>query len=642
MLPVELITIAVTENMSVIESLPSSLCLRNVAIIAHVDHGKTTLVDQLLLQSGLYRNEELIKLAGGQHGLILDSNDLERERGITILSKNCAVRYVTDEGSFRINLIDTPGHADFGGEVERVLGMASGTLLLVDAYEGPMPQTRFVLQKSLMHGLRPIVVVNKVDRPDSRPQDVVNEVFDLLVDLDAPDEFLDFTVVYASAKEGWATLELEQPSSNLKPLFDAIVSHVPSPQVGDASGPLKMQVTTLDYSDYVGRIAIGRIWSGTMQKRQRIQVIDSAGNTSERRIAQVLAFDGLDRHEVDQVAAGDICAVVGIEPIEIGDTVSELNCSTPLPSVPIDEPTLHMTFRVNDGPFSGRDGKFLTSRQLGERLEKELRSNVALRVGPGPTQEQFLVSGRGLMHLGILIENMRREGFELCVGKPQVIVREIEGKQYEPIEELVISCPDQCQGAVMSLLGDRRATVTKMGQRHSKGNFIHLEMSIPARSLMGLRSRMLNATQGQAIMHHTFSGYEPSRGTVPGRAMGVLISNETGTATAYSLDALYDRGEFFIKPGDEIYQGQVIGENCRAGDLVVNAVRGKKLTNVRAAGKDDNSQVRPMRSMALEACLEYIEEDELVEITPSNIRLRKIMLLESDRRRDSRKKANQA
>jgi GTP-binding protein len=610
--------------------------LRNVAIIAHVDHGKTTLVDKMMLQSGQYRNEELAKLAGGQHGLILDSNDLERERGITILAKNCAVRYSAANGdTYRVNLIDTPGHADFGGEVERVLGMASGTLLLVDAYEGPMPQTRFVLQKSLMHNLRPIVVVNKVDRPDARPLEVVNEVFDLLVEMDAPDEVLEFPVVFASARHGWATLDLNDKSDSLRPLFETIIEHVPPPEVGLEEGPCRLQVTTLDYSDYVGRIAIGRVREGVLRRRQQVLVIDRQGKQSTRQIAQLLGFDGLDRKEVDSVPAGDLCAIVGLDPIEIGDTVVDPTFPEALPPVPIDEPTLHMTFRVNDGPFTGREGKFLTSRQLSERLQRELRSNVALRVGPGPSQEQFRVSGRGLMHLGILIENMRREGFEICVGKPEVIMRDIDGEKCEPIEQLVVDCPESCQSAVMSLLGDRRATLTKMTHRKS-GGFVHLEFTVPARSLMGLRSRMLNATQGEAIMHHTFLGYEPVRGTTPGRPFGVLIANETGMSTAYSLDALYDRGEFFIKPGDQVYEGQVVGEHCRAGDLVVNVVKGKKLTNVRAAGKDDNSQVRPVRIMSLETCLEYIEEDELVEVTPSTVRLRKIMLIESDRRRAAR------
>ena len=624
----------------------STAQLRNVAIIAHVDHGKTTLVDQLLYQSGQFRDADLAKLAGGQHGLIFDSNDLERERGITIFSKNCAVRYTSEAGDdYRINLIDTPGHADFGGEVERVLGMASGTILMVDAHEGPMPQTRFVLEKSLRHGLRPIVVVNKVDRPDARPLAVVDEVFDLLVDLDAPDEVLEFPTIFASAKEGWGTLDLDSPSQTLQPLFETILQHVPSPELGREDKPLRMQITTLDYSDYVGRIAIGRIHEGVVSKRQRVTVFDREGERSERQIGQVLAFDGLDRVEVDQVAAGDLCALVGLEPIEIGDTVADFDCTEPLPAVTIDQPTLHMNFRVSDGPFSGQEGKYVTSRQISERLQKELRSNVALQVAPGETQEQFRVSGRGLMHLGILIENMRREGYELCVGKPQVIYREVDGVKCEPIEELVVDCPADCQSAVMSLVGDRRANMTKLSQRQISGNtssggFVHMEFTIPSRSLMGLRSRMLNATQGQAIMHHTLIAYEPVRGTVPSRTAGVLIASETGPATAYSLDSLYDRGEFFIQPGDQVYEGQVVGEHCRAGDLVVNVVRGKKLTNIRAAGKDDNSQVRPVRDMSLEACLEYIEEDELVEVTPASVRLRKILLSESDRRRASRRANN--
>ena len=629
--------------MTLTRSVLAATQLRNVAIIAHVDHGKTTLVDQLLYQSGQFRSEELSKLAGGQHGLILDSNDLERERGITIFSKNCSVRYTSDEGvDYRINLIDTPGHADFGGEVERVLGMASGTLLLVDAYEGPMPQTRFVLQKSLQYGLRPIVVVNKVDRPDARPLEVVDEVFDLLVEMEAPDEVLEFPIIYASGRQGWATLDLKKPSKSLHPLFETIIREVPAPDSGTSDMPMRMQVTTLDYSEYVGRIAIGRVLSGTVQKRQRVTVLDRQGEPSERQILQVLAFDGLDRQEVDAVEAGDLCAIVGLEPIEIGDTVADPAFAEPLPVVHIDEPTLHMTFRVNDGPFSGREGKYLTSRQLAERLQRELRSNVALKVAPGATQEQFRVSGRGLMHLGILIENMRREGFELCVGKPQVIYREIDGQRCEPIEQLVVDCPESCQSAVMALLGDRRATVTKISHRTSTGRFVHMEFTIPARSLMGIRSRMLNATQGEAIMHHTLLSYEPVRGTIPQRLSGVLVANESGTVTAYALDALYDRGEFFVRPGDAVYEGQVVGEHCRSGDLMVNAVRGKKLTNVRASGKDDNAQVRPVREMSLEACLEYIEDDELVEVTPGSYRLRKIMLSEADRRRATRRAAENA
>ena len=614
--------------------------IRNVAIIAHVDHGKTTLVDQLLYQSGQYREEELDKLAGGQHGLVFDSNDLERERGITIFSKNCAVTYEASDGvSYRINLIDTPGHADFGGEVERVLKMADGVLLLVDAYEGPMPQTRFVLQKALGHGLRPVVVVNKVDRPDCRPREVVNEVFDLLVDLGADDHALDFPVIFSSAKQGWATRELTEPSKNMRPLFEAIISEVPPPEESDASLPLQMLVTTLDYSDFVGRIAIGRVFAGRLCNRQRVAVIDRDLKRTDQLVAQLFTFDGLGRRETNEVPAGDICAVVGLDPINIGDTIATIDAPRALPTITIDEPTLHMTFRVNDGPFVGRDGRYLTSRQIGERLQRELRSNVALRVEPGETREQFRVSGRGLMHLGILIENMRREGFELCVGKPQVVQHVRDGQTEEPIEQLVVDVPEEHQNSVMALLGDRRATLVKMGRRSGTTGFVHLEFSIPARSLIGLRSRLLTATQGNAIMHHTFLGFEPVRGAITQRAVGVLLAHEPGQVTAYALDALYDRGVFFVKPGDDVYEGQIVGENCKAGDLIVNVVRGKKLTNMRASGKDENAQVRPPRDMSLEVCLEYIADDELVEVTPKAVRLRKIMLKEADRRRAGRKLA---
>ncbi|WP_231943647.1 translational GTPase TypA [Aeoliella mucimassa] len=608
-----------------------------MAIIAHVDHGKTSLVDKLMYQSGLYRSEELDRRAGGQHGLVLDTGDLERERGITILSKNCAVTYEAADGdTYRINLIDTPGHADFGGEVERVLTMADGALLVVDAFEGPMPQTRFVLQKALACGLRPLVVINKVDRPDSRPDEVVTEVFDLLSDLGADDEALDFQTVYASAKEGWAANSLDDERVDMRPLFEAMVEWVPPPRFADPTANTQLLVTSIDYSDYVGRIAIGRIFGGKLEARQRVAVIDRQGNVSNQQILQLLAFEGLERKEVKKVEAGDLCAVVGLDPINIGDTIADAGKPEALPTVTVDEPTLHMTFRVNDGPLSGRDGKYLTSRQIGDRLERELRSNVALRVEPGETMEQYRVSGRGLMHLGILIENMRREGFELCVGKPHVVVREIDGQKQEPIELLVVDVPDEHQSSVMSLLGDRRAELLKMGYKTGNSGFVHMEFSIPARAMIGLRSRLLTATQGNAVIHHTLHGYETLRGAVPHRTAGVLIANEPGPVTAYSLDALYDRGSFFVKPGDEVYEGQVVGENCKSGDLVVNVVRGKKLTNVRAAGKDDNSQVRPVREMSLEACLEYIDDDELVEVTPKTIRLRKIMLKESDRRRASR------
>ncbi len=618
----------------------SAEALRNVAIIAHVDHGKTTLVDQLLYQSGRYREEHLNKMAGGQHGLVFDSNDLERERGITIFSKNCAINYQSEAGkNYRVNLIDTPGHADFGGEVERVLKMADGALILVDAHEGPMPQTRFVLQKALGLGLKPIVVVNKIDRPDARPDEVVTEVFDLLIDLGADDETLDFPLIFASAKNGFASLKHDERPDNMRVLLEAIINQVPAPKA-EIDKPLQMLVTTIDFSEFVGRIAIGRVFAGEMKDRQRISVIAPDGEVTTQQIGQLFTFEGLERKQAESVQCGDLCAVVGLDPIGIGDTIACVENPSPLESISIDEPTLHMTFRVNDGPFSGREGKYLTSRQIGDRLEKELRSDVALKVSPGDTMEQYRVAGRGMMHLGILIENLRREGFELCVGKPEVVIRtNDEGVKEEPIELLVVDVPEEHQNAVMALVGDRRAQVIKMGSKGGASGFVHLEFSIPARSLIGLRSRLLTATQGNAVIHHSLLGYEELRGDVAHRQNGVLIANEPGSVTAYALDALYDRGIFFVKPGDEVYEGQIVGENCKAGDLVVNVVKGKKLSNVRAAGKDDNSQVRPPRIMSLEACLEYIDKDELVEITPNTIRIRKHQLREADRRREARRAA---
>ena len=611
--------------------------IRNVAIIAHVDHGKTTLVDQLLYQSGMFRNEELDKLAGGQHGLIMDSNPLERERGITILSKNFSVQYTDPKGKeYKINIIDTPGHADFGGEVERVLKMTDGVLLLVDAFEGPMPQTRFVLSKALEHKLRPVVVINKVDRPDARPDDVVNEVFDLLVQLNADDEALDFPVIYASAREGWASTTPENVNNNMQPIFDAIVNHIPGPQTSSDS-PLQMLVTLLEYSDYVGRIAIGRIFAGRLTQGQPVTVIDCQGQHTQQKIMQLHEFRGLSKKQVDTVEAGDICAITGLDPIDIGNTIACPDKPSSLPIVTIDEPTVHTTFRVNDGPFAGKDGQSVTSRKIKDRLEKELQQNVALRVEPGATPEEFVVSGRGLMHLGILLENMRREGFELCVGKPSVIIRQIDGRRHEPIELLAIDCPAECQSAVMSLLGDRRSELAKMDAKSGSDNFIHMEFMIPSRGIFGMHGRMLNATQGRAIMHHTFERYELMRGTIPQRLNGVIIATHTGMVTAYALDSLYDRGFFFVKPGDQVYQGQVVGEHCKEKDISANVARAKQLTNVRASGKDDSAKIRPCRKMSLEESLEYIQNDELVEITPNHIRLRKRILCETDRRRDARK-----
>ncbi len=610
--------------------------IRNVAIIAHVDHGKTTLVDQLLYQSGMFRRDELDKLAGGQHGLIMDSNPLERERGITILSKNCAIDYTdAQDNEYKINIIDTPGHADFGGEVERVLKMADGVLLLVDAFEGPMPQTRFVLSKALKHKIRPIVVVNKIDRPNSRPDDVVNEVFDLLVQLEADDEALDFPCVFASAKDGWATDDLSKKTDNMQVIFDTIINHVPCPEV-NPDAPLQMLVTNQEYSDYVGKIAIGRVFSGQISEGQRVTVIDKQGLHTQQKVMQIHQFFGLGRKKVPGVQAGDICAISGLDPVDIGDTIACADKPSQLAVIAVDEPTMSMTFRVNDGPFAGQDGKYVTSRQIGERLEKELQNNVSLRVEPGQTPEEFQVSGRGLMHLGILLENMRREGYEVCVGKPNVILKIIEERRHEPIELLAVDCPLDCQNSVMSLLGDRRSEILKIDSKSGASDFIHMEFMIPSRGLFGLHSRMMNATQGRAIMHHTFERYELMRGSIPQRKMGVMIATTTGQVTAYALDALYDRGSFFISPGDKVYEGQVVGEHCKENDIPVNAVKTKQLTNIRAAGKDDSAKVRPARKMSLEAALEYIQADELVEICPNSIRIRKRLLKEGDRRRFAR------
>ncbi|MGA2171829.1 MAG: translational GTPase TypA [Sedimentisphaerales bacterium] len=611
--------------------------IRNVAIIAHVDHGKTTLVDRMLYQSGMFRVEELDKLAGGEFGLIMDSNPLERERGITILSKNCAITYKDSKGrEYKINIIDTPGHADFGGEVERVLKMADGVLLLVDAFEGPMPQTRFVLTKALELKIKPIVVINKVDRENSRPDDVVNEVFDLFVQLGASDDSLDFPIIYASAREGWATTKLEKKTTNLKVIFDTIIKKIPPPKaVPDA--PLQMLVTNLEYSDYVGRIAIGRVFAGRVAEGQAVTVINNAGVHTQQKIMQIHQFQGLSRKRVSDVEAGDICAISGLDPIEIGDTIACADNPSPLAIISVDEPTMTMTFRVNDGPFAGRDGKYVTSRQIGERLEKELQGNVALRVAPGETTEEFNVSGRGLMHLGILLENMRREGFEICVGKPNVIIKTIDGIPHEPVELLAIDCPMDCQSAVMSLLGDRRSEMIKLDAKTGASGFIHIEFFIPSRGLFGLNARMMNATQGKAVMHHSFERYEPMKGAIPRRKAGVMIATTTGTVTAYALDALYDRGFFFVEPGEQVYEGQVVGEHCKEDDITVNAVKAKQLTNMRAAGKDDAARVKPPRKMALEVAMAYIQQDELVEICPNSVRIRKRFLKESDRRRQARK-----
>jgi len=597
--------------------------LRNVAIIAHVDHGKTTLVDQLLRQSGLFRESEL------RGECILDSNDLERERGITILAKNIAFQL----GDTKVNLIDTPGHADFGGEVERVLKMADGAFLLVDAAEGPLPQTRFVLRKAFGCGLKPIVIINKIDRPDAQPHDTLNKVFDLFIELDADDATLEFPVIYASGRQGIATTDLAVPGKDIKPLYDAILKHVPAPEA-DIHAPLQMLVVNLDHSDYLGRIAIGRVVAGRIQKGQRIAVLQRDHQKHEDSVAQLFVFDRLGRKDADEVLAGDIGAVVGLEDVEIGDTIADIEQPIALPPIRVDEPTLDMVFRINDSPFAGREGQYVTSRQLRDRLMKELERNVALRVVPSEERrDEFHVSGRGLLHLGILLENMRREGFELSVGKPKVILREENGRKLEPIEYLVIEVPQDAVGPVMELVGNRRAECLKMDAR---GVMTHLEFTIPARGLIGLRTRLLNATRGEAIMHHNFYDYQPVRGSIPARVNGVMISTETGTATAHAIENLQERGLLFVAPQEHVYEGQVVAEHCRDNDLPVNVCREKKLTNVRAATSEKTVVLKPPRKMTLELALEYIEEDELVEVTPESIRLRKIYLKESERKKVAR------
>jgi len=608
--------------------------IRNVAIIAHVDHGKTTLVDQLLRQCGQFRQGEL------KGDCILDSNPLERERGITILAKNCAIRYTDRAGNdYHINIIDTPGHADFGGEVERVLKMADGALLLVDAVDGTMPQTRYVLSKALANGLAPIVVINKMDRPEQRHGAVLNKVFDLLVDLGADDYALDFPVIYASGKEGWATTDPEHlpaaGTGDVHPLFETIIRHVPAPAF-DPAAPLQVLITTLDYSDYVGRIGIGRVFAGTLRVGQAVVSIDRHGGHTPQKVGGLLQFDGLGRREVDRIGTGDICAVVGLEKVDIGDTLADPDRPVALPAVHMDDPTLHMTFRVNDSPFAGQEGQYVTSRHLRERLQKELQSNVALRVTPGEGRDEFEVAGRGLLHLGILLENMRREGFELAVGKPKVIYKNAGGERQEPIEHLVVDVPRAHLGAVMQLVGDRRGELVRVDTR---GDQAHMEFRIPARGLIGLRTRMLTATAGGAVMHHVFARYDKLRGPIAGRATGVMVAVETGQVTAYALDQLANRGTMFVEPGERVYAGQIVGENCKDDDIPVNAVRQKKLTNMRASTKDATVVLKAPRRMSLEAALEYLANDELVEITPQSIRLRKRHLSENERKRHARRLA---
>ncbi len=601
--------------------------LRNIAIIAHVDHGKTTLVDKLLQQSGTFAAHQQVGTR------VMDSNDLEKERGITILAKNTAIRW----HDYRINIIDTPGHADFGGEVERVLSMVDSVLLLVDATDGPMPQTRFVTRKAFAQGLRPIVVINKVDRPGARPGWVLDQTFDLFDKLGATEEQLDFPVVYASALNGYAGLDPNVQSGDMTPLFEAIISHVPAPDV-DLDGPFQMQVSSLDYSSYVGAIAVGRIKRGRVKTNQPVIVIDKVGKTRSARVLQVLGFLGLERAEVAEAAAGDIVAITGIDSPHISDTFCDPVAVEALPALSVDEPTVTMSFEVNNSPFAGQDGKYVTSRQLRERLERELITNVALRVEETGSPDKFRVSGRGELHLGILIENMRREGYELGVSRPQVIIKEVDGEKHEPYELVTVDVESQHQGAVMEKLGARRGDLLNM-EPDGKGR-VRLEYMIPARGLIGFQTEFLTATAGSGLIYHVFDHYGPlKKGDTGGRINGVLISNGVGTSVAYALWNLQERGRLFIAPGEEMYEGMIIGMHSRDNDLVVNAMKGKQLTNVRASGSDDAIILTPPIQLTLERALEFIEDDELVEVTPHHIRLRKRYLKETDRKRAERSAA---
>lgn len=597
--------------------------IRNIAIIAHVDHGKTTLVDQLLKQSKVFRLNQVVQER------FLDSNDLERERGITILSKNISIPF----NDVKINLIDTPGHADFGGEVERVLKMADGVLLLVDSFEGPMPQTRFVLEKALHLHLKPIVVINKIDRPDNRPAEVLDEIYDLFIDLNAEEHQLDFPVIYASGRDGWGIREMGDEKKDLTPLLDAIVESIPQPELVD--GSLQMQITTLDYNDYVGRIGIGRVFRGKLDKNEELSIIKRDGQIHPVNIKQLFVFEGLERKETDVVPTGDICAIVGIEDIDIGDTISSGEEPEPLPLISIDEPTISMNFSVNTSPFYGKEGKYVTSRHLRDRLFKELEHNVALRVQETSSPDTLKISGRGILHLSVLIENMRREGYELAVGPPKVIYKEIDGKKAEPIELLVIDVPNDTAGKVIELVGQRRGEMIKMEQ---KGSLTTLEFHIPSRGLMGLRNRVLTLTSGEGIMHHRFYQYEYFKGSVVQRQNGVLISMHEGQATAYAINSLQDRGVFFIDPGEVVYQGQILGEYNKDNDIEVHVQRGKKLTNMRASGSDKAVKIAPAKKFTLEETLEYIKDDELVEVTPKSIRMRKLYLDTNERKRFNLKK----
>lgn len=595
--------------------------IRNIAIIAHVDHGKTTLVDKMLLAGHLFRDNQTT----GE--LILDNNDLERERGITILSKNVSINY---KGT-KINIIDTPGHADFGGEVERVLNMADGCLLLVDAFEGPMPQTRFVLQKAIEMGLKPMVVVNKVDKTNCRPDEVNEMVFDLMFNLNATEEQLDFPTVYGSAKQNWMSTDWQKPTDNITPLLDAIIENIPAPE--RLEGESQMLITSLDFSNYVGRIAIGRVHRGSIKEGSIVALCKKDGSVRKEKVKELYTFEGMGKKKVQEVESGDICAIVGFEDFEIGDTVSTVENPEPLPRIAIDEPTMSMTFTINDSPFFGKDGKYVTSRHISDRLTRELDRNLALRVERGETEDSWRVFGRGVLHLSILIETMRREGYELQVGQPQVIIKEIDGKKCEPVESLVINVPEEYSSKMVDLVTRRKGEIVSMETQNDR---INIEFHIPSRGIIGLRNNVLTATAGEAIMSHRFIGFEPWKGDIERRTNGSLIAHESGTAYAYAIDKLQDRGRFFIFPQEEVYAGQVVGENAKDNDITVNVTKSKKLTNMRASGADDKARIVPPVIFSLEEALEYIKEDEYVEVTPNHIRLRKIILDETERKRASR------
>ncbi|MFG6426737.1 MAG: translational GTPase TypA [Muribaculaceae bacterium] len=595
--------------------------IRNIAIIAHVDHGKTTLVDKMLLAGHLFRDNQ----STGE--LILDNNDLERERGITILSKNVSINY---KGT-KINIIDTPGHADFGGEVERVLNMADGCLLLVDAFEGPMPQTRFVLQKAIQMGLKPVVVVNKVDKPNCRPDEVNEMVFDLMFNLNATEDQLDFPTIYGSAKQNWMSTDWRKPTEDITAVLDAIIEYIPAPT--QIEGDPQMLITSLDFSSYVGRIAVGRVHRGTLREGMDIALCKKDGSVVKQRIKELHTFEGMGRKKVQEVSSGDICAIVGLDNFEIGDTVSDINNPEPLPRIAIDEPTMSMTFTINDSPFFGKDGKFVTSRHIADRLERELDRNLALRVKKGDNEDKWSVFGRGVLHLSILIETMRREGYELQVGQPQVIIKEIDGKKCEPVEALTINVPEEYSSKVIDMVTRRKGDILSMETQNDR---INIEFVIPSRGIIGLRNNVLTATAGEAIMAHRFLEYQPWKGDIERRTNGSLIAMEAGTAYAYAIDKLQDRGKFFIFPQEEVYAGQVVGENAKDNDIVVNVTKSKKLTNMRASGADDKARIVPPIVFSLEEALEYIKEDEYVEVTPNHLRLRKIILDENERKRANR------